>query len=91
MSAPGGITERRAARAARQLLYHRERLAWMEERMEENLALLETYLVAAGEDRAIVAGGYVLALSSATPTAPVAVERVPRAARADQLRLDLHG
>ncbi|MEJ7816937.1 MAG: hypothetical protein WKF53_17340 [Rubrobacter sp.] len=43
------ITERRAANAARQRLYHRERLAWMEDRMGENTALLEAYLALAGE------------------------------------------
>jgi hypothetical protein len=38
------ITEGRAANAARQLLYHRKRLGWMEGRMCENAALLESYL-----------------------------------------------
>src|SRR5829696_5926083 len=54
------ITERRAALAARQLLYHRERLAWMEERMCDNAALLESFLALAGQDETVLPGGYVL-------------------------------
>jgi hypothetical protein len=46
----GPITGRRAAKAARQLLYHRERLAWMEERMAESAALLESFLVSDGDE-----------------------------------------
>ena len=47
------ITERRDANAGRQLLYHGERLGWMEERMGENAALLESYLALAGEDQTV--------------------------------------
>ena len=47
------VTERQAADAARQLLYHRERLAWMEECMCENAALLEAYLALAGEEQTV--------------------------------------
>ena len=93
MVAQAKITERRAAEAARQLLYHRERLRWMEGRMEENAAVLEAYLVGAGEERAAVAGGYVLALSGGDPggegAAPVEVERAPAGGGGEQLRLDL--
>ena len=42
------------------LLYHRERLGWMEERMGENAALLESYLALAGEGETVLPGGYVL-------------------------------
>ena len=54
------ITQRRAANAARQLLFHRERLRWMEDRMGENTALLESFLALAGEDKTVLPGGYVL-------------------------------
>jgi len=59
------ITERRAAAAARQLLYHRERLRWMEERIGENMALLGSYLALVGEDETILPGGYVMARDGA--------------------------
>ena len=57
------ITERRAARAARQLLYHRERIRWMEERMEANAATLEAYLVGQDKEAAVVSGGYAVGLA----------------------------
>src|SRR5215207_3559131 len=69
------ITERRAADAARQLLYHRERLGWMEERMGENAALLESYLALAGEDETVLPGGYVLIRGEEDGEAPVEVRR----------------
>lgn len=57
------ITERRAATAARQLLYHRERIRWMEERMELNAATLEAYLVDQNREAAVVPGGYAVGLA----------------------------
>ena len=67
------ITERRAA--ARQLLYHRERLGWMEKRMCENATLLESYLALAGEDKMVLPGGYVLLREEGSGT-PVRVRRI---------------
>ncbi len=46
---------------ARQLLYHRDRIRWMEKRMENNAALLETYLVAQDKQAAVLTGGYAVA------------------------------
>lgn len=57
------ITERRAAIAARQLLYHRERIRWMEERMESNTATLEAYLVTQGKEATVIPGGYAVGLA----------------------------
>lgn len=56
------ITEKRAAMAARQLLYHRRHIRWMEERMEENVAALETYLISQGRGAAVVPNGYAIAV-----------------------------
>jgi hypothetical protein len=79
------ITERRAANAARQLLFHRERLGWMEERMGENAALLESYLALAGERETVLPGGYVL--SREEGRAPVGVRRTEAGGGFEQLRL----
>ena len=57
------ITERRAADAARQLLYHRERIRWMEEHVEYNTAALETYLFAQDKQAAVLPGGYAVGLT----------------------------
>ncbi len=54
------ITERRAAKAARQLLYHRGLSEWISRKTAENEAILEGYLVGSGEDRVVLLGGYVL-------------------------------
>jgi hypothetical protein len=83
-----GITECRAAAAARQLLYHRERLGWMEERMGENAALLESYLALAGEDETILPGGYVLVREGGGGTA-VRVRRFAAGGGFEQLRIDV--
>jgi hypothetical protein len=80
------ITERQAAFAARQLLYHRERLGWMEERMGENAALLESYLALAGEDETVLPGGYVLLREEGSGT-PVRVRRIVASGGFEQLRL----
>ena len=84
----GKITERRAALAARQLLHHRERLAWMEERMAENATVLESFLVALGEERAVLPGGYVLALDEKGGVAPVEVRGIAAEGSFEQLRLE---
>ncbi len=84
----GRITERRAAIAARQLLYHRERLAWMRERMAENAAVLESFLVAAGDERAVLPGGYVLTRDEEGTREPVGVRRVAAESGFEQLRLE---
>jgi hypothetical protein len=68
------VTERRAANAAWQLLYHRERLRWMEERMGENVALLESYLALAGEEETVLPSGYIL-IREEGGEAPVEVRR----------------
>jgi len=82
------ITERRAANAARQLLYHRERLEWMEERMGENAALLESYLTLVGEEEPLLPGGYVLVREEGSGT-PVRVRRIAASGGFEQLRIDV--
>jgi hypothetical protein len=69
------IIERWAALAARQLLYYRERLGWMEERGVLAHALLESYLALAGEEETVLPGGYVLFREEGRGT-PVRVRRV---------------
>jgi hypothetical protein len=54
-------TERRASLAAKQLAHHRERLPWMQERMEENERLLRERLEESGERRLILPGGFAVA------------------------------
>ena len=85
----GTITERRAANAARQLLHHRERLAWMEERMADNATTLESFLVAAGEERTVLPGGYVLTRPEEGAGEPVEVRRVAAEGGFEQLRLNV--
>lgn len=51
-------TERQAARAAKQLHYHRERLRWMQTRLRYNEALLLLYLTHQDAPTAILPGGY---------------------------------
>src|SRR5215203_6968114 len=82
------ITDRRAASAARQLLYHRERLGWMEERMGENAALLESFLALAGEDETVLPGGYVLVREGGSGT-PLEVRRISAGGGFEQLRIDV--
>ena len=81
------VTERRAANAAWQLLYHRERLRWMEERMGENVALLESYPALAGEEETVLPGGYVLIREEEGGEAPVEVRRTAAEDGFEQLRL----
>ncbi len=54
------ITGKRAASAARQLLYHQRLSEWVSRKTAENEAILDGYLALSGEDRAILLGGYVL-------------------------------
>jgi len=85
----GKITERRAADAARQLLHHRQRLAWMEECMAENAATLESFLVSAGEERAVLPGGYyVLTRPEEGAGERVEVRRAVAEGGFEQLRLN---
>ncbi len=54
------LAERRAYLAAKQLAYHRERLPWMRERMEENERLLRERLEESGERRLVLPGGFAV-------------------------------
>jgi len=54
------ITEKRAAAAARQLLYHQRLSEWISRKTAKNEAILEGYLALSGEERAVLFGGYVL-------------------------------
>lgn len=56
------LTDKQAANAARQLAYHRERLAQIEQRMAENVAALDHYLAANYREAAVLPGGYAIAL-----------------------------
>lgn len=81
-------TEKRAAKAAGQLLFHRERLEWMRRKIEENeLALrsfLKEYEAEVGE-RVPLFGGLAATL---TPEGGVFVEVVAGASGFEQLSLD---
>jgi hypothetical protein len=79
-------TERRAYLAARQLAYHRERLPWMRERMEENESLLRERLKERGERR-LVLSGFAIARAE---NGRVIVGRLPLAENSfQQLELDV--
>jgi len=67
------ITEKRAASAARQLLYHQRLSEWIFRKMAENEAILEGYLVGSGEERAVLLGGYVLEHAGEDPGGPIEV------------------
>jgi hypothetical protein len=67
------ITERRAADAARQLLYHQRLSEWISRKTAENEAVLEGYLVGKGEERAVLIGGYVLERAGEDPGSPIEV------------------
>lgn len=43
-------TERRAAKPARQLLYHHRLSEWISRETAENEAILESYLICSGEE-----------------------------------------
>ena len=55
------LTERQAANTAKQLAYHRERIAFMEQRIAENAAALDHYLQANDQEAAVLPGGYAIA------------------------------
>lgn len=78
------ITERRAAHAARQILYHQERIRWMAERMETNAAALETYLAAQGKEAAVLPGGYAVGITDA---GDVAVQEPAAGSGYEQLKI----
>ena len=79
------ITERRAARAARQLLYHRRLSEWISRKTAENEAALENYLVASGKDRIILPGGYLLERTGEDWKSPVEMSKLVAASEHEQL------
>jgi hypothetical protein len=76
------------SRATRRRPTLRERLGWMEERMDENAALLESYLALAGEEETVLPGGYVLLREEGGGT-PVRVRRIAAGGGFEQLRIDV--
>ena len=77
------------SRATRRRPTLRERLAWMEERMGENAALLEAYLALVGEDKTVLPGGYVLVREEEGGGTPVRVRRIADQDGFEQLRSDV--
>lgn len=78
-------TDRQASLAASQLAYHREKLPWIRERMEENENLLRKRLGASGQDRIVLAGGFAVAIDE---RGVLLVSRLPAAgSRFEQLEL----
>ncbi len=77
------ITEKGAARAARQLLFHRERIGWMLERISVNEQALREYVTAhsgsghapprSASERVVLPGGFVVAVDH---SGEVVVERM---------------
>ena len=80
-------TERQAALAARQLHYHRERLGWLRDKMQENEALLTLYLTGLETRAAVLPGGYRISGEHASLDRDVAVEKLSPAAPYEQLSL----
>jgi hypothetical protein len=68
-------TEKRAASAARQLLYHQRLSEWVSQKTAENEAILEGYLVGSGEQRAVLLGGYVLERAGEDRGSPIQVSQ----------------
>ncbi|CAN5625854.1 hypothetical protein BH24ACT20_BH24ACT20_00360 [soil metagenome] len=68
-------TERQAALAARQLLYHREKLHWIQTRMNENEALLRFYLTRLETNVVVLPGGFHVAGNPAT-TRELTIEKL---------------
>lgn len=54
------LTDRQAANAAKQLAYHREYIAFVEQRMAENAAALDHYLQVNDQEAAMLPGGYAI-------------------------------
>jgi hypothetical protein len=85
-------TERQAARAARQLHYHLERLSWIEGRLRDNEALLLLYLTRLGAEAAVLPGGYrVTTGGPASTPGGVAVEKLAPRGLHEQLSLPIGG
>ena len=81
------VTERRAARAARQLLYHRCLTEWISRNRAENEATLESYLSGSGEDRVVLLGGYVLERAGEDQASAVEVSEPIAGPGYEQLKL----
>jgi hypothetical protein len=81
------IAEKRAASAARQLLYHRGLSEWISRKSAENEAVLEGYLLSSGEERAVLLGGYVLERAGEDPGCPIAVSEPMAGPDYEQLTL----
>ena len=81
------ITEKRAASAARQLLYHRRLSEWISRKTAENEAVLEGYLVGSGENRAILLGGYMLERAGEDRGSPIEVSEPLVGTEYEQLAL----
>ena len=80
-------TERQAARAARQLHHHRERLRWIRDRMRDNEALLVSYLTRLEAPATVLPGGYRISDGRALANQNVAVEKLAPASPYEQLAL----
>jgi hypothetical protein len=81
------ITEKRAASAARQLLYHQRLSEWISRKTAENEAVLEGYLLGSGEERAVLLGGYVLERAAEERGSPVRVSEPMVGTEYEQLAL----
>ena len=79
-------TERQAAFAARQLHYHREKLAWLLDRMSQNEDLLRLYLTHLDTNTAVLPGGFRVAGNPAT-SHELAVEKLAPKNLYEQLTL----
>ena len=84
-------TERQAALAARQLHYHRERLGWIRDRIQDNEALLLLYVTRLGTCTTVLPGGYRVTVKPAAPPEDVAIEKLTPESRHEQLELRLRG
>ncbi len=89
------ITEKGAARAARQLIFHRERIGWMLERIAANEGALREYvahnarsgdiLPESAQRRLILPGGFIVAVDH---SGEVVVERMASRGGFVQLTLE---
>jgi hypothetical protein len=81
------ITEKRAASAAHQLLYHQRLSEWISRKTAENEAVLEGYLALSGEERAVLLGGYVLERAGEDRGSPLEVSEPMVGTEYEQLAL----
>jgi hypothetical protein len=81
------ITEKRATSAARQILYHQRLSEWISHKTAENEAILESYLVGNGEERAVLLGGYVLERTGEEWGSPIEVSEPVVGPEYEQLAL----